>query len=78
MIHDFAYVDDNVESIVRFVMKPSQPYPDWNGNPPQIPTSSVPYQIFNIGNSSPVQLIDYIEALEIDFGITAKKNMMYI
>ena len=78
MIRDFTYVDDIVESIVRLVVKPAQPNPDWNGNPPHIPTSSAPYQIFNIGNSSPVQLMDYIQALEKAFGMTAQKNMMDI
>jgi UDP-glucuronate 4-epimerase len=78
MIRDFTYVDDIVESIVRLVVKPAKPNSQWTGNPPHIPTSSAPYQIFNIGNSAPVQLMDYIKALENSFGIQAKKNMMDI
>lgn len=78
MIRDFTYVDDIVESIVRLVVKPAQPNPEWNGNPPHIPTSSAPYQIFNIGNSSPVPLINYIELLEKALGKRVKKNMMDI
>ena len=76
MIRDFTYVDDIVESITRLVVKPAKPNLDWTGNPPHIPTSSAPYQIFNIGNSAPVQLMDYIEALEKAFGKSAKKNML--
>ena len=78
MIRDFTYVDDIVESITRLVVKPAKPNLDWTGNPPHIPTSSAPYQIFNIGNSAPVQLMDYIKALEKALGIKAKKNMMDI
>ena len=76
MIRDFTYVDDIVESITRLVVKPAKPNLDWKGNPPHIPTSSAPYQIFNIGNSAPVQLMDYIEALEKAFGKSVKKNML--
>jgi UDP-glucuronate 4-epimerase len=78
MIRDFTYVDDIVESISRLIKKPAKPEKGWTGNPPHIPTSSAPYQIFNIGNSSPVKLMDYIEALEKAFGRKAKKNFMNI
>ena len=78
MIRDFTYVDDIVESISRLIVKPARSNMSWTGNPPHIPTSSAPYQIFNIGNSSPVKLMDYIEALEKAFGVKAKKNMMDI
>ena len=57
MIRDFTYIDDIVESIVRLVVKPASPNKQWTGNPPHIPTSSAPYQIFNIGNSSSIKLI---------------------
>ena len=78
MIRDFTYVDDIVESITRLIFKPANPDKNWDSNQPNIPTSSAPYQIFNIGNSSPVKLMDYIEALEDSLGIDAKKNMMDI
>ena len=78
MIRDFTYIDDIVESISRLIKKPATPAKDWTGNPPHIPTSSAPYKIFNIGNSSPVKLMEYIEALEKAFGSKAKKNFMNI
>ena len=78
MIRDFTYVGDIVESITRLVKKPASPNPDWTGDQPSIPTSSAPYQIFNIGNSSPVQLMDYIEAVEDALGKKAIYNMMDI
>jgi UDP-glucuronate 4-epimerase len=67
MIRDFTYVDDIVESIYRLTPKPAPQNKD-----------SVPFQVFNIGNSSPVQLMDYIVALEIALGKTAMKNFMDI
>ena len=78
MIRDFTYVDDIVESISRLIKKPAKPEKGWTGNSPHIPTSSAPYRIFNIGNSSPVKLMEYIKALEKAFGRKAKKNMMDI
>ena len=78
MIRDFTYIDDIVESISRLIKKPAKPAKDWTGNPPHIPTSSAPYRIFNIGNSSPVKLMEYIEALEKAFGRKAKKNFINI
>lgn len=71
MIRDFTYVGDIVESINRLYQKPAQPNPEWSGDNPHIPTSSAPYQIFNIGNSKPVELISYIEAIETALGMKA-------
>ena len=78
MIRDFTYVGDIVESITRLVEKPASPNPGWTGDKPSIPSSSAPFQIFNIGNSSPVQLMDYIKALEQALGLRAKYNLMDI
>ncbi len=64
MIRDFTYVDDIVEGIVRVMKKPATPNPNWSGNQPDPATSFAPYRIYNIGNSNPVQLMDYIDALE--------------
>lgn len=78
MIRDFTFVSDIVESIVRLIPKPASPNPEWSGDTPKPNSSSAPYQIFNIGNSSPVQLMNYIEALETALGKEAKKNFMDI
>ncbi len=67
MIRDFTYVDDIVESIYRLIPKPASENED-----------SVPFQLFNIGNSCPVQLMEYIEALEKALDKKAKKNFMDI
>jgi UDP-glucuronate 4-epimerase len=67
MIRDFTYVDDIVESITRLIPKPAPENKD-----------GVPFQVFNIGNNNPVQLMDYIGALEKALGKTAIKNFMDI
>lgn len=55
-----------------------QPDPEWTVEEGSPATSSAPYRVYNIGNSSPVELMDYINALEQALGLEAKKNMMPI
>lgn len=71
MIRDFTYVDDIVESINRLIPKPPGRLTSSHGISP-------PFQVFNIGNSAPVKLMQYIEALEKALGKIAKKNFMDI
>lgn len=78
MIRDFTYVADIVESISRLIPKPPKGDAAWSGFEPRIDRSSAPYQIFNIGNGSPVNLMDYINALEAAIGKKAEYNMMDI
>lgn len=78
MIRDFTYVGDIVESISRLIPKPPVRNPEWDGYQPKSNYSSAPYQIFNIGNGSPVKLMDYINALEKAIGRKAKYNLMDI
>ncbi|MBX4738542.1 MULTISPECIES: NAD-dependent epimerase [Klebsiella] len=76
MKRDFTYIDDIVEAIIRLQnVLPNEDH-EWsveNGSPA---TSSAPYRVYNIGNSSPVELMDYITALEEALGMEAVKNMM--
>ena len=76
MIRDFTYVDDIVESISRLCLKPATPNPNWNSQCPDPATSSSPYKIFNIGNSNPVKLINYIETIEEILGKKAELNFL--
>jgi UDP-glucuronate 4-epimerase len=76
MMRDFTYIDDIVESIYRLAHKKSEPNPNWNGLQPDPGTSKAPYKIYNIGNNSPVNLMDFITAIEDKLGIKAKKNFM--
>ncbi|AAN57645.1 NAD-dependent epimerase [Shewanella oneidensis MR-1] len=73
---DFTYIDDIVEGIIRVQDKPPSPTPDWRVETGTPANSSAPYRVFNIGNGSPVQLLDFITALERALGIEAKKQFL--
>ncbi|MEB6121386.1 NAD-dependent epimerase [Mammaliicoccus sciuri] len=76
MMRDFTYVDDIVEAISRLVKKTAQPNPEWSGANPDPSSSYAPYKIYNIGNNSPVRLMEFVEAIENKLGKKAKKNYM--
>lgn len=64
MVRDFTYVDDIVGGIIKALENPAQPDPNWDSNHPNPSTSYAPYKIYNIGNNQPIQLLDYIKAIE--------------
>ncbi len=78
MIRDFTYVDDIAESLMRILDKQPIPDKEFDPNNPNPSTSWAPHRIFNIGNSNPTPLIEYINAIERELGISAKKNMVPI
>ena len=73
---DFTYIDDIVEGIIKAVDNKSSINKNWNSNKPDPATSSAPWNIYNIGNNKPVQLMDYINALENVLGKKAKINFL--
>ena len=75
---DFTYIDDIIEGITRTLDSPAVPNPDWDSDNPDPATSSAPYKIYNIGSNNPVNLMDYIEALEASLGVKAKKELLPI
>lgn len=76
MVRDFTYVDDIIESLVRLLDKPAAPDPAFDRLAPNPATSWAPHRVFNIGNSNPTPLMEYIEALEHALGITAEKRFL--
>ncbi|MBX5317590.1 NAD-dependent epimerase [Staphylococcus caprae] len=76
MMRDFTYVDDIVEAISRLINKPAQPNPNWSGSNPDPSSSYAPYKIYNIGNNSPVRLMEFVEAIENKLNKKAKKNYL--
>lgn len=76
MRRDFTYIDDIVEGVVRVMGNLPEPNPDWSGNRPDPGTSYAPYKIYNIGNNNPVELMDFIGAIEKSLGKTAQKDFM--
>ena len=75
MKRDFTYIDDIVEGVVRVMGRPPQPNPSWNADQPDPGTSYTAYKIYNIGNNQPVELTDFIAAIEAAVGKTARKEM---
>ena len=73
---DFTYVDDIVEGVIRVLDRPAEPNPQWSGDTPDSGTSQAPWRVYNIGNNSPVELLDYIEAIEEALGIKAEKDLL--
>jgi UDP-glucuronate 4-epimerase len=69
---DFTYIDDIVEGVIRILDQPAQPNQNWKSAVPDPGSSSAPWRVYNIGNSSPVELMDYISALEKALGKEAQ------
>jgi len=76
MQRDFTYIDDIIEGVVRVMDHPPEGNPEWSGKDPDPASSPAPYKIYNIGNNSPVHLMDFIKAIEEETGREAKKNFM--
>lgn len=68
MSRDFTYIDDVVEALIRCLDKPATPDPDFDRCHPDPATSWAPHRLFNIGNSQPVALLDFITHLERALG----------
>jgi len=73
MARDFTYIDDIVEGVVRVIKKPPTPNPDWHG---ELGSSKAPYKIYNIGYGQPVPLMKFIEIIEKELGVEAKKRFL--
>lgn len=73
---DFTYIDDIVTGVYKVINKIAAPNNDWDSDKPDSGSSSSPWRLYNIGNNSPVELMDYIKALENSIGIEAIKNLL--
>ncbi len=75
---DFTYIDDIVEGVIRTLDHIALPNPNWSGSEPDSGSSKAPWRIYNIGNQTPVELLDYIETIEKYLGKTAEKELLPI
>lgn len=75
MQRDFTYIDDIVEGVIRIIDKPAQSNADWTGMKPDPSSSSAAHKVYNIGNSDPVKLMDFIQAIENAVGKEIPKVM---
>jgi UDP-glucuronate 4-epimerase len=73
---DFTYIDDIVEGVVRTSDNTATPNENWDAANPDPGTSMAPYRLYNIGNQQPVELMDYIGAVEKCLGKEAEKNLL--
>lgn len=73
---DFTYIDDIVEGIIRILNNPAKGNNDWSGKNPDPGSSNAPWKVYNIGNNKPVELLDYIKAIESSLGIEAQKELL--
>lgn len=73
MLRDFTYIDDIVEGILRVIDHIPTSNQDWSAQNPDPSSSTAPYKIYNIGNSHPVKLMDFIQAIEGAIGHPAEK-----
>lgn len=76
MKRDFTYIDDIVSGIINVMIKPPASDEKWDTLNPEPYSSSAPYKVMNIGNQSPVELLDFINEIEINLNKRAIKNMM--
>jgi UDP-glucuronate 4-epimerase len=76
MVRDFTYIDDIAEGVVRVLDRPAAADPAFDPAEPDPARSNSPYRVFNIGNSDPVRLMDFIESIEQALGKAAVKNFM--
>lgn len=73
---DFTYIDDIVEGVIRVLDQPAKPNRNWSGAEPDSGTSMAPWRVYNIGNNRPVELMDYIAAIEKALGKKAEIDML--
>ena len=73
---DFTYIDDILEGLMRVIDKPAVSNNNWDSSFPDAGSSSAPWRIYNIGNNSPIELLDYIKAIENALEVKANIELM--
>lgn len=76
MRRDFTYIDDIAEGVIRVLDQPATSDPAFDPMNPDPARSDAPYRVLNIGNNQPVELMAYIETLELALDKTATKNFL--
>jgi len=76
MQRDFTYIDDIVEGVIRVMGRLPESNPAWRGDSPDPGTSYAPYKVYNIGNNNPVELLEFIGAIEKSLGREAVKEYL--
>jgi UDP-glucuronate 4-epimerase len=76
MKRNFTYIDDAVKGIISVIERNAQPNSKWSSDFPDSATSYVPYKIYNISNNNQVELLKFIEIIEIILDKKVNKRML--
>ena len=76
MKRDFTFIDDIVAGVIKVADRPAAPNPDFDLQNPDPGSAKAPYKVYNIGNSAPVLLMDYIKAIEDGLGKKAEMDLL--
>jgi UDP-glucuronate 4-epimerase len=76
MRRDFTFIDDVVQAVVRLIDRPARGDPDWSADAPDPSRSSAPWRIYNIGNNSPVDVLEVVKILEQSIGKKAIRELL--
>src|SRR5690242_4311823 len=76
MRRDFTYIDDVVESVVRLVDRPPKSNSSFSTLSPDPGSSNAPWRVYNIGNNSPVELLEVVRLLEEALGKKATRELL--
>ncbi|MEM7568903.1 MAG: NAD-dependent epimerase [Pseudomonadota bacterium] len=73
---DFTYVDDIADGVIASLDNTATGNPDWDSNAPASDSAKAPWRVFNIGNETPVDLMDYVACIEDALGMEAQKEFL--
>jgi UDP-glucuronate 4-epimerase len=76
MRRDFTYIDDVSEAVVRLIARIPQPDAQWSGDAPDPGSSNAPWRIYNIGSNKPVELTEFVAAIEQALDRKAKRELL--
>lgn len=76
MKRDFTYIDDIINGLFSLLDLPSKSVSQWDGKVTDPSSSKAPFKLYNIGNNSPVNLMDFIGEIEKRLGKKAEINFM--
>ena len=73
---DFTYIDDIIEGVIRVLGHPAVANKAWDSDTPDPGSSLAPWRIYNIGSNRPVELLDFISAIETALGKKAEFDLL--
>ena len=76
MMRDFTFVKDIVQGIYGVMNNIPSGSDKFDPKDPDPSISSAPYRLYNIGNNAPVQLMDFVKAIEDKLGKKAQLNLL--